>query len=139
MTACTHCGGGVLADGNGDNTCAICARPASQVGATTQSNGVITIDIQVRPGNFAELFNALALTSAKSAPEFLQEIGLAPREATRMARGEVIYPAALVTLCETYAITPAQVMSLMKRQPKPMTRTKPGPKPRKQARTRPND
>ena len=132
MDPCNHCGGRMLADGNGEVRCANCARPALHMGSTPESNGVITIDLQLTPNNLSELFTALALTTRKTTPEFLEGLGLAPVDARRMARGEVIHPAALVSICETYAITPAQVMGLMKRQPAPPARKKPGRKPRAQ-------
>ena len=130
MDLCNHCGGRMLADGHGDVQCSACARRALHMTSGSESNGVITIDLQLTPGNLSELFTALALTTSKTAPEFLEGLGLAPADAKRMARGEVIHPAALVTICETYAITPTQVMGLMKRQPASPVRKRPGRKPR---------
>ena len=88
---------------------------------------MITIDLQLTPANLSELFTAMGLTVGKTAHGFLEGLGLAPADAKRMARGEVMNPVALVSISETYAITPPQVM---KKQPAPPVRKRPGCKPR---------
>lgn len=132
MSKCGRCGGLVMDPGDGEPRCSACGRPAQP--ATPEAvDGPVTINIQLKPKNLVELYSALAITQGKNATQFLESLGITPAQAKSMASGDTVVPAAAVVLMERYAITPSDLVSLMKGQTRvDIRKRRPGPKPRSQ-------